>query len=329
MSPSFRTPAVRHVSLRRCASVLLVTALPLIAAAAGPVTTPASKVFVSDLHGSAQIDTGEKIHELSRRSVYNAEGTIIETKPAADPAVQAKDFATMVYSNGTGAYFDPDTRLELKRFEQEPFTPTRTDFDVEPSISQTQAFLARGTVGLCTSKLVAGSSMVYQTQHAAVTILGRKVVIEASPEQTKISMIEGESSIRGGTMDTGGHTLRAGEQAVITRGPAGQPNLIRVSEIPPAEARALNEKVTLACMAKRTVYFDVREAGEGAGEPTTAAIDAAAPSANNVPGIVRAFYGNTATPPASTREIVALPVVPANLPVPFVVSPANLPAPGR
>jgi len=69
----------------------------------------------------------------------------------------------MVYSNGTGIYFDPDTRMEIRKFVQEPFTPNRADMETEPSISQTQTFLSRGLVGLCTSRLVAGSSMVYQT----------------------------------------------------------------------------------------------------------------------------------------------------------------------
>src|SRR5690606_1901409 len=115
-----------------------------------------------------QIDTGETIDPLTKRSVYTAQGTVIETKSNASNS--------MVFSNGTGVYFDPETRLEVRKFVQEPFTPNRRDMEIEPSISNTQNFLPRGTVGICTSKLVAGSTMRYNTPHANIRIKGRKVV---------------------------------------------------------------------------------------------------------------------------------------------------------
>lgn len=344
-----------HPSPRFWLGVLMAIVVPYSLVAQPRGSTPSSKIFVSDVSGQAQIDTGEKIHDLTKRSVFHAQGTVIETKAADRATGRGKTYSTMVYSNGTGAFFDADTRVEVKRFVQEPFTPTRTDFDVEPSISQTQAYLARGAVGLCTSKMVAGSSMVYHTPHATVNVIGRKVVIEANSDETKISMMEGESTVRAGALDSGGHTLRAGEQALIRRGAAGEPNLIQIRRIPSAETAGLDDRVAMACMAKRTVYFEVREQpvvaaatpdavaeSAPAAAPTTEAaeftavttatftpapVPAGSPSA---PSVVQAFYQNTATTGSTTgREIVAVPVVPANLPVPFVVSPANLPAPGR
>ena len=116
---------------------------------------PTSKFYVADVDGDAEIDTGDRVDDLTKSSVYNAEGTVVETKPNATNA--------MVFSNGTGIFFDQDTRVEVKQFDQEPFVPNRTDMDTEPSVSQTQAYVPRGTVGICTSQLVAGSSMNYQT----------------------------------------------------------------------------------------------------------------------------------------------------------------------
>lgn len=220
---------------------------------------PASKVYVADLSGDATIDTGEAIEDLTKRSVYTVQGAVIETQKAESEADRNKHFSTMVYSNGTGAFFDADTRVEVKRFVQEPFTPNRTDFDVEPSISQTQAFLSRGTVGLCNSKLVAGSNMTYNTPLGSVNIRGRKVVIEAGNELTKISMLEGESTVRGGAQDTGGHTLKVGEQALIRRSASGQANMVQIRPIPQEEMPKLDDQVAMACMAKKTVYFEVRE----------------------------------------------------------------------
>lgn len=295
---------------------------------------PSSKVFFAEVHGDAIIDTGEAVDDLARRSVYNAQGSIIETK-ADESNDRGKSFSTMVYSNGTGAYFDADTRVELKQFTQEPFTPNRTDMDVEPSISQTQAFLARGTVGLCTSKPVAGSKMTYQTQLGEVNIRGRKVVIEATNEFTKISMLDGDSTVRAGEGALAGHNIKAGEQAVIRRGTSGQPNQIQISRIPPNEVPQLEEKIDMACKAKKTVYFEVREraadAKELAAEAAGASAEETAAAASEGP--VTAFDGNSAvnsTGPGIRREIIPIEVVPPRMPVENMISPSFIPtSPGK
>jgi hypothetical protein len=312
---------------------------------------PASKVYVSDVNGDAQIDTGDNIQDLNKRSVYNAEGTIIETKKVSGQDDKTKGYTTTVFSNGTGAFFDQDTKVEVKRFVQEPFTPNRSDMDVEPSISNTQAFVARGTVGLCTSKLVAGSSMNYSTPHGGINIRGRKVVIEANDNETKISMLEGDSTVRGGDMDMGGSVLKEGQQAIIRRGRAGQAAEVRVQAIPQSETAALDDKVAMACMAKKTVYFEVRErktdssdgpasgssstttesgssAAEGTGS-TASGADTGGGSVGASPPVT-AFDGpaannnSTARPPTIVREIVPVEVVPVNLPVEYTVSPARI-----
>lgn len=292
---------------------------------------PASKVYVADVGGEAMIDTGETVEDLSKRSVYTAEGTVIETKKPEKESDRSRYFSTMVYSNGTGAFFDADTRVEVRRFAQEPFQPNRTDVEVEPSISQTQAFVARGAVGLCTSKLVAGSVMNYQTPLGSVNIRGRKVVIEAQNDVTKISMLEGDSTVRGGPQDLGGHTIHAGEQAIIRRGAPGQPNIVQIMPIPPAEAPALDDKVAMACMAKKTVYFDVKETPtEGSDRGDSAAGGNAGSGDGNSGGTpngpISVFDGSTDTS-GTTREIIPIEVVPINLPTEFTVSPATLGSP--
>ena len=318
-----------------------------IAAKADDKKNPVSKVYVSDVSGEAQIDTGDNIQDLSKRSVYRAQGTVIETKKAETEEDKNKVYSTMVYSNGTGAYFDHDTRVEVKKFVQEPFTPNRADIEVEPSISQTQAYVSRGTVGLCTSKLVAGSNMTYQTPHGQINIRGRKVVIESGDQQTKISMLEGDSTVKSGTQDLGGHTLHAGEQAIIHPGGPGGANQVEIQRIPPSEMTQLSDKVDMACMAKKTVYFEVKEKvgavatdGENA---ATAVADAATPDSTGktkkattdsdsggAEAPVTAFDGNSGTNStgASRGVIVAVPVVPTELPVQFTVSPAAIIKPG-
>lgn len=331
----------RPSSFERCAAGFVAVAIALTwllptATAQDKRKNPTSKVFISDVSGEGEIDIGDSIQDLTKKSVYNAQGTIIQTKKADREEDKNKIFSTAVYSNGTGAYYDQDTKVEMKKFAQEPFTPNRVDMDTEPSISQTQAFVARGAVGLCNSKQVAGSSMNYSTAQGSVNIRGKKLVIQANEGETKISMLEGDSTVRAGELDMGGQTLRSGQQAIIRPGRGGAPNQVLIQSIPPAEMAALDDKVAQACMAKKTVYFEVREKkndssentaanGPTAGETGTNNSDAAG---NNAP--ISAFDGNTATNTSSVSvgEIVVIPTVPKELPVAFTVSPALLVTPG-
>jgi len=297
--------------------------------AVGNKNNPTSKIFVADVEGDSEIDTGTTVDDLTKKSVYTAEGTVIETKPKAANA--------MVFSNGTGIFFDEDTRVEVKKFDQEPFVPNRTDTDVEPSISQTQAYVPHGTVGLCTSQLVAGSNMSYSTPQGSVNIRGGKIVIAAQGNQTTVSMIEGDSTVYSGQLDMGGHTLHDGEQAIITGGQNGQPNQIKIQDIPSGQLAALSAKVTMACSSKKTVYFEVRTV------PSTQ-ITAFSPLVKGNPGNFNTntedtlstdvFSSSDSNPDAgttngttnngTTSQIVAVPVTPVTLPVDYTISPANI-----
>jgi len=277
---------------------------------------PTSKFYVADLNGEALVDTGKQVDELAKKSVYNAEGTVIETKPKANYA--------MVYSNGTGAYFDPDTKVDIKQFDQEPFKPNRDDMDVEPSISQTQAFVQRGTVGLCTSKLVAGSSMVYSTPQGSVNIRGRKVVIEVEDKATIISMIEGESTIQAGELDSGGTTLHQGQQAIITSAGPGQPPTVVVQEIPSSQRASIDDRVTAACVARKTVYFQTVGKGPAAGVTGTAGAASSVETGAGAVFLDNSANSNTGTSAATGAQIVAIPVVKSALPNDSTISPASL-----
>ena len=256
----------------------------------GGSANPASKIYVADLSGSAEITSNDKVQDLTKRSVHDAQGAVIQTKKNSTNA--------MVYSNGTGVFFDADTKVDVKKFVQEPFTPNRTDMNVEPSISNTYAVVDHGTVGLCTSKLVAGSSMTYATSAGSVSVRGGKVVIQATDKGTVVSLISGDVTVRGGSMDMGGQNLKPGQQAIMTPGGPGQPSKITIQKIPPAQKQALDKKVTMACMAKSTVYFDV-----------VTKLNAASEAAKS----------NSAA-----SQIVAKPVTPAILPTDYTVSASRL-----
>jgi len=245
---------IKQPSKSLFAVVLTITTLAFVVStslnAAGQKKNPTSKLFVVDTEGTSEINTGEKILELDKSSVYTAQGTVVETKADSTNA--------MVFSNGTGIHFDPDTRLEIKKFVQEPFTPNRSDMDLEPSISKTSTFLPRGSVGLCTSKMVAGSTMNVATPSANIRINARKAVIQSSNEGTTVSVLEGEVTVQGDENDAGGYVVKPGQQAFIPSG--GGP--VQVADISNNQMAALDDKVSMACKARKTVYFDTKDSAD-------------------------------------------------------------------
>jgi hypothetical protein len=279
---------------------------------------PTSKFFVADVDGDSDVDTGNKVDDLTKQSVYNADGTVIETHNNGTNAI--------VFSNGTGIFFDEDTRMEVKEFQQEPFVPNRTDMNMEPSVSKTDTFIPHGTVGLCTSKLAAGSSMTYATPLGSVNITGGKIVVSSSNGSTVISDLEGVATVNAGETDTGGDVLKDGQQAVITPGANGGPPTVKIQNIPSGQLSGLNAKVTMACNAKKTVYFEARGTKDD---------DSLQP--NNHPNTpangITAFDGddgdssnnNSSNGQGDQQTIVAVPVAPATTPVQFTVSGASLP----
>ena len=278
-------------SLLICAVACLATAPRALAQKKN--RNPTSKFYVADLNGEAQVDTGDRIDDLEKKSVYNADGTIIETKSDSNYA--------MVYSNGTGIYFDPSTRVHVQKFVQEPFKPNRSDMETEPSISQTQAVVEHGMVGLCTSKLVAGSHMDYMTPFGSLSMHGRKAVVDVKDNSATIEMLEGDSTVKAGDLDMGGHILHEGEKAVLTKDPTTGKNHVSIQKLTDQEKAAANDKVSAACLARKTVYFDVR-AKTGVQINGATAFDAV----------------------SADQEIVAVPVTSSALPTQFTISPANL-----
>jgi hypothetical protein len=268
-----------------------------VAHAQAPKKSPTSKLYVADTVGDSQIDTGTEIDDLTKKSVYNAEGTVIETKPNSNSSV--------VLSNGTGLYFDVNTRVEIRSFQQEAFRPNRSDMEDEPSLSRTKIFVDHGVVGVSTSKLVAGSSMVYETSLATATIHGRQAVIVADDNLTVISMVQGEATVQAGPLDRP-RLVKNRQQIIIRPGKPGEANIVEIQDIPEGaemdSEQWLEDRVLTADAARKLVYFEVQaRAGSDGG--------------------ITLFDG---TGNDASKEIVAVPVVPVNPTVQPNVSPANL-----
>ena len=264
-----------------------------IAHAQVPRSNPTSKIFVADTEGDTQISTVKGISTLAKKAVYKGEGTAIQTK--------ANSNASIVLSNGTGIYFDVTTRTEIRAFVQAPFRPGRTDMEEEPSISRTHMFIDYGVVGLSTSKMAAGSTLLVETSHASAVIEGRQAVIEAGDTSTTISMLEGRASVQS-SPDGVTYDVKSGYQVTIRAGKPGQENTVDVRPISDGAdglAAWLMERVLAADAARKLVYFEMQD---GASDSVTL------------------FDGES----AGGLEIVPVPVAPANPPVQPTVSAANL-----
>ena len=216
----------------------------------GPTKGPTSKLYLSETKGTGHIYSDGKIFEPKQATAFDAPGTIIET--------EANSHQAYVYSNGTAMYVDANTRLEVNRFVQERFLPNSNTTEAEPSASQSDIFLWRGLVGVCTSRLVSGSTMNYSTAHATVSIRGRKIAIATTATETIVYLIDGDVTVRTGKQDTGGHVLKSGERAIIRPGAAGSPPTVTSDEIDKDFLAALDEKVAVACNSRRCVSRLIR-----------------------------------------------------------------------
>ena len=303
---------VMKTTLARFLMIGLATAVVMVPSAfaqrqLGKKKGPTSKIYLAETKGESQIQTGEKIYTARQATAFDAPGTVIETS--------ANSHNAFVYSNGTGMYVDQNTRVEIGRFVQEPFRPDRTttaDARFEPSVSQSDVYVSHGAVGVCTSQLISGSSMLYSTPQASVNIRGGKVAIETNADETIIDLLDGDVTVRGGNKDVGGQILRPGERAVVRAAPAGLPPSITISRIPPEALQVSDERVNVACNAKKTVTFEVieKKADEGLDSPSTGA------------------SGATTSPDGgegADQELVAKPTVPSETPTNIVISPDRLP----
>jgi hypothetical protein len=286
--------------------LIAATCVATIAHAEARKKNPTSKMYVADEVGQVQIDTGLEIDDLTKKSVYNAEGTAIQTKPNSN--------ASVVLSNGTGVFFDVSTRVKIRTFQQDSFRPNRDDIEDEPSLSRTHLYVDHGVIGVSTSKLVAGSTMVYETSLATAFIRGRQAVITAQDNLTVISMVQGEATVQAGPLDKP-HLVRNRQQIIIRPGKKDEQNIVEVQDIPGGgneeDSTWLEERVETADAARKLVYFSTQaRPGEGG---SIALFDGAQGAGTGTDS-----GGN------SGNEIVPVPVAPAAPPVQPNVSPANL-----
>lgn len=298
-------------------TMIVVAAIDVVQGPAKIHKGPASKIYLAEIKGDTQIQNSGKIYTARQALAFHAPDSIITTKEDAH--------AVMVYSNRTGLFIDQNTQVKIHQFTQEPFLPERNqepDLVREPSISHSQIQMQYGMIGICTSQLVAGSSMSYATPDARIVIRRGRLTIKSNAAGTTIDLLEGDVTVHSRYQDTGSQLLHSGERAFISAKASGLGEKIAISAIPKEELKIGDDCTTLACTAKKSVTFEIiqKKAQRGLEDPSANASstnDGAAPAAATDDG--------AATDPNVEQEIVVKPTVPNQLPMNIVISPDRLP----
>jgi hypothetical protein len=196
---------------------LLVSILAAQASAAlSKPTTLLGKILFSSVKGDVTCISDGRIWDVKKGDTFQARGLVLRTGDGAH--------ATIVFSNGTGVYADEKTNLEVVKFDQEFFAPNN-NLRVEPSNSSTIVKLDTGRVVISTPRLISGTTMVYETAHAAVGIRGNKIMVEASEQQTHVAIIEGLATVNvrdpEGNFVSIGRRLTTGKEAFVKRALGG------------------------------------------------------------------------------------------------------------
>ncbi len=191
-------------SFGSCCLGLLAVLWPV--AVHGALSQPHSlvgKFLVSGVNGSVTCSSEGRVFELKKDDTVTARGAVVTSAPKAN--------AILVFSNGTGVYADEKTRFEIEKFDQEFFAPNN-NLRVEPSNSWTVVKLRSGRLVISTPRLLSGTSMTYETAHAAVEIRGDKILIETDEKQTHVAMIAGTATVN--PRDAEGRFVSIGKRLV-------------------------------------------------------------------------------------------------------------------
>lgn len=321
-----KTKSLRFMSV--CLSIALIAVPSALAQRQlGKKRGPTSKMYIAQARGETVIRSGDRVYTAQQASAFDAPGTVIETKNNAQTA--------LVYSNGVSMTIAANSRVEVKRFEQEPFEAGKepvSDSRAEPSTSQSEIHLARGGVAITTSEFATGSTMVCTTPLGSINIRGGNISIKTTDDETIIDLLDGSATVFGGDSDPAGTTMQPGERIILRRPGVDKPPVFFAMAIPPSDLAVDRDLVAIASNARATVTFEVieRKAAVGLDVPVTASTapgnssgSSSTPGGHSQPGASSDAAG-AAGADDTVQEIVAKPTVPAQLPTNIVVSPARL-----
>jgi len=167
----------------------------------------------------------------------------------------AKSRASLIFSNNTGVFFSPGTRLVVDRFEHAPFIADPNRMDDEPAASSFTGRLLAGTIAFCFPKQVFGSTVLLQIPQATLNLHGSRIAVEVTDARAVAYVLDGTVTILRGSEDKSGQVAGSGQMVTITPGAGPQYPLVEAEPLPDAKGAALNEMMASACLSRHTVFF--------------------------------------------------------------------------
>jgi len=213
-----------------------------------PISTNlVSKLYAVDVEGEAYVENNGQIIPLSAREIYVAQGSTVYTSEEST--------VSLVISNGTGIFLSENTRMSVTRAAQEPFQGERSDMINEPSVSNIQLEHQHGIMGICTSRLLAGTLLEVVTDEFITRIVDGKLVYERGPEGSSVTLVGGDASVQSGQIwyEGEGRDLKVRHKIFF---PADGSEPVE-TQLSGSELAGMEGIVTIACLARRGVYFDV------------------------------------------------------------------------
>ena len=214
-----------YLRLLWCAALLAL--FPVFAQAAGsfidkifPALPPtddnqvAGMIYIPAVTGHVEC-AADRIFDLQKGDKVPGRGTIIRT--------DANSTATLLFSNGSTMILMAKSEIKVEKFDQEPFTPNN-NLLIEPSNSQLFIYVRAGSLVVSTKQLLSGSRFVFDTPHAAVSILnnqsgGEKGSLDVTAGQTHFVMILGNARVKvrnaDGTLGAIGTEVPAAHAATV------------------------------------------------------------------------------------------------------------------
>jgi len=299
------------------APILMLAALGLHAApGSAPSGPPIGKLFVVEVNGSATIhEKGDgPILELVPKAVFKAEGCTIQTSPGGS--------VSLLFSNGSSMTCSSNTRISIIKFAQASINGPITNLDKEPSVSQVQIFVEKGTIAITTPVLSPGSSQIIYSAQGQINVRDGQVAVNVSSNQTDVSIISGNATAQSLTLG-GGSLLQTGFQAVLSNSAPGTSNPILVLPIPTAQLASINELVSEATMARKTVMFAPVPSTGSASSSSSAGSSSSSSSGSKGPSQESQSIFNTGNEQPA-QDLQPVPLVPVNLPIQYTVSPARI-----
>jgi len=166
-----------------------------------------------------------------------------------------KSRASLIFSNNTGVFFSPGTRIVVERFEHAPFIADPNRMDDEPAASNFTGRLLAGTAALCFPKQVFGSTVLLQIPQATLNLHGSRIAVEVTDACSIAYVVDGTVTVLRGSEDKTGEVVGSGQMVTIIPGAGPQYPLVQAEPLPDAKMGRLNEMMASACLSRHTVFF--------------------------------------------------------------------------